>query len=79
MIHALSENRNASSAAWWRSAARRLAPGAVFALFLAYQWRIVNLAGAVPGYGDVLENVWAIDWFCCPCSCVTGTLVGSAT
>ena len=63
MIHAIIENRNASSAAWWRSAARRLAPGAVFALFLAYQWRIVNLAGAVPGYGDVLENVWAIDWF----------------
>ncbi len=30
---------------------------------MAYHWRIINLAGAVPAYGDVLENIWAIDWF----------------
>ena len=42
--------------------------------------------GAAPGAMDcspwepgMLCGVWAIDWFCCPCSCVTGTLVGSAT
>lgn len=30
---------------------------------MAYQWRIVNLAGAIPAYGDVLENTWAYNWF----------------
>jgi hypothetical protein len=49
--------------AWWRPAARRLAPAAVFVLFLAYQWRFADLAGRIPAYGDVLEYLWVIDWF----------------
>jgi hypothetical protein len=31
--------------------------------FLVYYWRIHNFAARVPGYGDVLESLWAIEWF----------------
>lgn len=63
MIHAATHNRTTAPPAWWRPAAQLVAPTAVFVLFLVYQWRIVDMAARVPAYGDVLENIWAIDWF----------------
>ncbi len=55
--------RPSSPSPWWQPAARVLLPAAAFAAFLACYWRLYNPAAAIPAYGDVLENLWAIDWF----------------
>jgi hypothetical protein len=34
-----------------------------FIALLAWSWRIYDLANFLPGYGDVLESLWAIDWY----------------
>ncbi len=35
----------------------------LFILFLAWFWRIYDLFGAIPAYGDALEVVWGIEWY----------------
>lgn len=38
-------------------------PWLLFLALLAWGWRTTDLAGTVPSYGDVLEGLWAIDWY----------------
>ncbi len=30
---------------------------------LAWSWRVYDLVHQIPGYGDVLESLWAIEWY----------------
>jgi hypothetical protein len=38
-------------------------PWLLFVAMLAWGWRTTDFAGTVPSYGDVLEGLWAIDWY----------------
>ena len=37
--------------------------GLPFLGLLAWSWRFYDLLHTVPGYGDVLESLWAIEWY----------------
>jgi len=44
-------------------AADLLLPWAAFLPMLAWSWRVGDLFGHVPGYGDGLEVLWGLDWY----------------
>ena len=43
--------------------ARHTLPLLLFGAFLAWGWRTTDLLHTLPGYGDVLEGVWAVSWY----------------
>ncbi|MBN1180380.1 MAG: hypothetical protein JXD18_14315 [Anaerolineae bacterium] len=45
------------------SAVALLLPWALFMAFLLWAWRVDDLFHAAPGYGDVLEVVWGVEWY----------------
>lgn len=47
----------------WKEWAQRLLPWGVFAALLVWGWRAIDLFHTIPSYGDVLEVLWAIDWY----------------
>ncbi len=48
---------------WWRPAAGKVLPAVPLVVLLAAYWRIPHFGSQLPGHGDALEYLWAIDWF----------------
>ena len=57
------ESQVVSDARRWTNWAQRLLPWVLFVALLAWGWRTTDLFHTVPSYGDVLEGLWAINWY----------------